>query len=123
MARAGSAPCRAVILDARRGEVYGGLFGADQNLEIVAPLSHWLQSLSNDVGEFLAFDFGPYETTLRQSRFAEAQQTVVPRAIASAVAAIARGRYELGQVGDPAFLDANYVRRSDAELLFKPLER
>jgi tRNA threonylcarbamoyladenosine biosynthesis protein TsaB len=42
-----------------------------------------------------------------------------PRALAEAVAAIADTEYEKGRAQDPAAIDANYVRRSDAELLWK----
>jgi hypothetical protein len=40
--------------------------------------------------------------------------TVAPRALAAAI-----GRLAAGELTDPAGLDANYVRRSDAELFWK----
>ena len=43
-----------------------------------------------------------------------------PLALAGIIARIAEERLAAGEAGDPAGLDANYVRRSDAELLFKP---
>ena len=42
-----------------------------------------------------------------------------PRALAGAIAGIALERLREGRAGDPAAVDANYVRRSDAELLWK----
>jgi tRNA threonylcarbamoyladenosine biosynthesis protein TsaB len=42
-----------------------------------------------------------------------------PRALAGAVARIAAARLGRGEACDPAALDANYVRRSDAELFWK----
>ena len=121
MARFSSTPHRAVVLDARRGEIYGALYGQPHTEEVVAPFPQWLASLPEGVGEFLAFDFLPFATALNQSRFAGALRTTVPRAIAGAVAATACERFLAGENGDVALLDANYVRRSDAELLFKPL--
>ncbi len=119
MLRAGSAPCRAVILDARRGEVYGGVCGAGIESEVVAPFPIWLAGLPDEVEEFVAFDFTPFASALGSSRFAHARQTRAPRGIASAIADIALEQFRNGDSGDPALLDANYVRRSDAELLWK----
>jgi hypothetical protein len=42
-----------------------------------------------------------------------------PRALAAMVAEIAREKLLCGQASDPAALDANYVRQSDAELFWK----
>jgi tRNA threonylcarbamoyladenosine biosynthesis protein TsaB len=45
--------------------------------------------------------------------------TTAPRALAAAVGRIACDRLPAGQAADPAGIDANYVRRSDAELFWK----
>jgi tRNA threonylcarbamoyladenosine biosynthesis protein TsaB len=42
-----------------------------------------------------------------------------PRLLAGAVARIAAARFEAGLAQDPADIDANYVRRSDAELMWR----
>jgi hypothetical protein len=42
-----------------------------------------------------------------------------PPALAAAIGRIALGRFLRGEASDPAALDANYVRRPDAELLWK----
>ncbi len=42
-----------------------------------------------------------------------------PTALARVIAEIARARLLRGEASDPAALDANYVRRSDAELFWK----
>jgi hypothetical protein len=39
--------------------------------------------------------------------------------LASAIARIAAGRFAQGLAQDPAEIDANYVRRSDAELMWR----
>jgi len=119
MASYGTAPQKAAILDARRGEIYGGLFGVAAGPETVAPFPVWLASLPPGVGEFVAFDFLPFDSVLDASPFAHAARTKIPRSIAGAVAEIALDLFRAGENGDPALLDANYVRRSDAELAWK----
>ena len=106
----GSAPLRAAVLDARRGEVYGAVYDAESRLvapETVATLDAWVKSLPDGVGEFLAYGFNPAIPGVQ----------VVSSALAGAVARLAAK----AEPQDPAALDANYVRRSDAELKWKEL--
>lgn len=122
LASFGGAPLRAPVLDARRGEIYGAVYDAELNLvvpEVVAKFTDWLSSLPAGHLQFLAHDFTPFEHALAGTRFAGAPVREVPRALAAAAASIAARRYQTGAVSDPAALDANYVRRSDAELLWK----
>jgi tRNA threonylcarbamoyladenosine biosynthesis protein TsaB len=122
MSRFGSAPRRAVVLDARRGEVYGAVYdacGPAVSPETVMPFPAWLESLPAGEIEFIATDFGPFAPALSGTRFAKAPVTIAPRALAAAVGRIAVQRWRAGQASDPAALDANYVRRSDAELYWK----
>lgn len=112
LAAFGDAPLRAPLLDARRGEIYGGLYNA--NLEVVQPervarFQDWLATVPADA-QFIVADPLPFESFLPR------EPVLAPRAIASAVARIARKRYLNGQAQDPAATDANYVRRADAEL-------
>jgi tRNA threonylcarbamoyladenosine biosynthesis protein TsaB len=91
---------RAVWIDARRSEIYGGVYSDALRAlapEVVVPMEQWLQSLPADA------------TVLDGSGVA----------LAGAVGRIAMTRYSTGERPDPAALDANYVRRSDAELLWK----
>jgi len=69
--------------------------------------------------EFVALDFSPFAAALEGTRFAGAAVTTAPRALASAVGRIAGERWRAGEVGDPAGIEANYVRRSDAELFWR----
>lgn len=119
MANFGTARHRAAVMDARRGEVYGGVFDERQSPELAAPFPRWLEMLPPEIEEFVAFDFAPFEAVLASSRFAHAAHTRVPRALAAAMGELALERFRVGEPGDPAVLDANYVRRSDAELLWK----
>lgn len=114
----GSGPLRAAVLDARRGEVYGGVYnstGMAVAPEIVAKFPAWLETLPPDV-EFVSQDFQP---ELAGTRFEGASVVAAPHALAGAIARIASGRLIRGDASDPAALDANYVRRSDAELFWK----
>jgi tRNA threonylcarbamoyladenosine biosynthesis protein TsaB len=119
VARYGTARLRGVALDARRGEVYGAVYDDAGKLvspEIVAKLGPWLESLPGGVEEFLSNDLS---LQLAGTRFADARILTAPRALAAAIARIAGERLARGEVSDAAALDANYVRRTDAELALK----
>jgi tRNA threonylcarbamoyladenosine biosynthesis protein TsaB len=103
----GTAGVRAAVIDARRGEVYGAVFGAGLEAlgeESVGPLERWLEALPA----------GAEIVTTAPELLGERAVTVAPRALAAAI-----GRLAAGGLTDPAALDANYVRRSDAELFWK----
>jgi len=69
--------------------------------------------------EFVSTDFDLFRAALVGTRFASAPVTTAPRALAAAIGRIAHARLQAGEAQDPAALDANYVRRSDAELALK----
>lgn len=105
----GEGAWRAPLLDARRGEVYGALY--DANLaavqpETVGPLNAWLGALPDGV-EIITPDPERFGQALAGRTVRKA-----PRAIAGAVGLLAA-------LQDPVVLEANYVRRSDAELFWK----
>jgi tRNA threonylcarbamoyladenosine biosynthesis protein TsaB len=108
----GTGPMRAAVIDARRGDVFGAVYDAalePVTEETVAPLEEWLRSLP--AGEI---DFVSAGVALAGSRPA-------PALLAGAIAQIAASRMERGrdQARDPVEIDANYVRRADAELRWK----
>jgi len=110
----GSRPLRAAVLDARRGEVYGGVYNAALQLvqeEVVAKLPVWLASLPQGELEIVTQAFPIEAATVPVVRG--------PRVLAGSIARIAFDRLLSGEGLDPAEVDANYVRRSDAELLWK----
>jgi tRNA threonylcarbamoyladenosine biosynthesis protein TsaB len=118
----GSARLRAVVLDARRGEVYGAVYDDSGRLaapEVVTKFPVWLATLPEGDMEFVSTDFAPFRAALAGTRFERARVATAPRALAAAVARIALARLLRGEASDPAALDANYVRRSDAELFWK----
>ena len=119
MAAFGSGPLRAVILDARRGEVYGAVYDSELRSvqpEVVIRFSDWLSGLPAGDIEVIAQDFTPFLNGLRGRRM-----VVAPRALAAAIGRIAWRELVEGCALDPAALDANYVRRSDAEILWKEM--
>ena len=112
----GTRALRAVAVDARRGEVYGAVYDSELNAvcgEVVAQLPLWLASLPAGDLEFITQGFPTAGAGVR-GPIVEA-----PRAIAGAVGRIALNQFLRGNAWDPAAIDANYVRRSDAELLWK----
>jgi tRNA threonylcarbamoyladenosine biosynthesis protein TsaB len=118
LAELGSAPLRATVMDARRGEIYGALYDAnlaEVSPEVVAPLSTWLETLPDSV-EFIFADSAPFLSALSGTRFELCTVVDGQRALAGAVGRVAA---RCGSMMDPAEADASYVRRSDAELLWK----
>ncbi|HEY3936379.1 MAG TPA: tRNA (adenosine(37)-N6)-threonylcarbamoyltransferase complex dimerization subunit type 1 TsaB [Bryobacteraceae bacterium] len=98
----GSLPLRAPLIDARRGEVYTAVYDANLRIivpEVVLPLAAWLEK----------FEKPEYERVSQEGAL---------RPLAAAVAYCAETDGPAGWQ-DPAALDANYVRRSDAELFWK----
>ena len=115
LARFGCAPLRGAVIDARRGDLYGAVYDAEGRSvteEIVAAPSVWLASLPAGVEEFVTTGF-PLAVD------PPARVIVAPPAMAAQIARIAAARLARGQACDPAALDANYVRRADAELSWK----
>ena len=109
LAAFGTRELRAALVDARRGEIYGAVYNAALELvcdEVVMKADAWLASLPGGDLEIIA-----------QGYPLNCEVTQAPRALAGAVGRIAALKPELA--GDPAGIDANYVRRSDAELLWK----
>jgi tRNA threonylcarbamoyladenosine biosynthesis protein TsaB len=122
LATFGSAPLRAVVLDARRDEIYGAVYDHAGRLvapEVVTRFPAWLATLPEGELEFVSTDFTPFRAALVGTRFERTPIAIAPPVLAAAIARIALARFLRGQASDPAALDANYVRRSDAELFWK----
>ncbi|MGH9625344.1 MAG: tRNA (adenosine(37)-N6)-threonylcarbamoyltransferase complex dimerization subunit type 1 TsaB [Bryobacteraceae bacterium] len=115
MASYGKSARRAVVADARRGEVFAAVYDARGTAvapEVVTKLSAWLETLDPPANEFIAP--ASFRPLLGEKLVIEAPQT-----LAAAVALCAEHDMLAGHLSDPAALDANYVRRSDAELFWK----
>lgn len=105
---------RAVILDARRGEVFAAIYSAGLELispELVIKLDAWLAKQRDEPDSYVAP--AAFRSSLPERKFIEAPQYLA--------AAIAKCAVKDGPQmwTDPAALDANYVRRSDAELFWR----
>jgi len=122
MASFGNGPVRAVILDARRDEVFVAVYDAELRsieTETVSKLAAWLDTLSLPEYEFVVAEGAPFRELLEGTRFTGMPYVEAAASLADAVARCAQIDGELGRWLDPASLDANYVRRSDAELFWK----
>lgn len=123
----GTAEYRATIIDARRGEIFGAVYSSGLEIvrdEVVIRLDAWLTELNRhfpgsamEKVEFIAQGIALGE--LVPGRVMEA-----PRSLAEAVGQIALRGFREGRGQDTALINANYVRRSDAELLWRdPVKR
>jgi tRNA threonylcarbamoyladenosine biosynthesis protein TsaB len=111
----GTRALRAPIIDARRGEIYGAVFDAALRPvrdEVVTPFESWLTSLPEGELEIITNGF-------ELPRAVPFPIVTAPRTLAGAITRIAADRFAAGLAQDPAEIDANYVRRSDAELFSK----
>ncbi|HEY1205632.1 MAG: tRNA (adenosine(37)-N6)-threonylcarbamoyltransferase complex dimerization subunit type 1 TsaB [Bryobacteraceae bacterium] len=118
----GTAPLRAAIADARRGQIYGAVYDSKLSLvspEVVAAFPEWLAALPAGELQLLSTDCAAFRPALTGTRFEKDGLCEVPRALAGAIGRIAEERFLAGLAADPAALDASYVRRSDAELFWR----
>jgi tRNA threonylcarbamoyladenosine biosynthesis protein TsaB len=96
----GTRALRAPVIDARRGDIFGAVYDADLRQvapEVVMKFEDWSRTLPED---------------------AEVMKDA-PKLLAGAIAKIAAKCFAAGLAQDPAEIDANYVRRSDAELMWR----
>jgi tRNA threonylcarbamoyladenosine biosynthesis protein TsaB len=108
----GETNARGVVMDARRGEIYAAVYDADLRLispEVVISFPTWLTTVEPVPKEIISPDFSAFRPTFALNIPVREQRT-----LAAAIARIA----ERTPAVDPAYLDANYVRRSDAELFW-----
>ncbi len=122
LASFGNAALRATVLDARRGQVYAAVYDAALELvspEVVARLPDWLRALPSGDLEFISGGVPELRSALAGTPLDSAPVLEAPPARAGAIARIAATRLHAGCLPGPAELDANYVRRSDAELFWK----
>jgi tRNA threonylcarbamoyladenosine biosynthesis protein TsaB len=120
----GTGPARAAVIDARRGEIYGAVYDAAGKAviaETVIPFPGFLTLLGERDFEWVSADFAVFAPALTGTRFEHVDVVTAPRALAGAIAKIAAERFLSGAICEPAAIEANYVRRSDAELLWKTL--
>jgi tRNA threonylcarbamoyladenosine biosynthesis protein TsaB len=110
----GQSNLRATVIDARRGEIYGAVYGVDGATvvpEVVAPFQRFLSLVPPQPVEWIS----PDPEVFASSLLPDTAIIKAPRATAGVIAQVAIRR---GNREDPVAIEANYVRRSDAELLF-----
>jgi len=111
LAQFGSADLRAPVIDARRGEVFAALFnseGAEVIQASVLPFREFVALVGDRFVEYISAEFDPGVLV-----------TSAPVELAGMIARLAVARCLSGALCDPATIEANYVRRSDAEVFWK----
>ncbi len=120
------------VLDARRGQVFGGAYrvaGAVREKEAeetVGSLGDLLQRMRSggaaDQGGAAVFcgpEIGRFAGQIETGGWSGAQMVETPAALATALLELGLQKLEQGAGIDAAEVDANYVRPSDAELFWK----
>lgn len=119
------------VVDAYRGQIFGSVYEKTsedivrRQPECVLALDEFLATLARDgldakTSTLVSPHLAHLVPRLVQSSFASAPREQIPPVLADAVAWRARAKLVRGRVTDALRLEANYVRRSDAELLWKP---
>lgn len=98
IALAGTSELRAPVMDARRGDIYGAVYNSALEMnqdEVVMKYDAWVALLP--AGAEILHGQG---------------------LLAGAIGRIAAREFAAGRAVDPALIDANYVRRADAEMFW-----
>jgi len=125
LAAAGCGPLRAPVMDARRGEVYAAVY--DERLEAVVPevAARWtdfLELIDRREVTFVAQRaelFEPGGAAPLEGAWADARRVIPDEPLAAWVARAAAEQFRRGRVLPPEAVEANYVRRADAELKWR----
>ncbi len=122
-------PLLVPVVDARRGQVYAGLYDRSADAlkrrgeEVVMTPAEFLEHLSAAAGDAaLAFVTPTPEVLakhLEQSLFCGKTIEAVSTVLAPVLGQLGLACARRGKLVDALHLDANYIRRSDAELLWK----
>jgi tRNA A37 threonylcarbamoyladenosine modification protein TsaB len=122
----------AASFDAQRGQVFGGLYKREENrgwslIEeemVIAPegFVEWVQQhAAVDSIQWITLDPGLFREVPGWNERAVSGERMILSAdgLAAGVAELGEERAREGKFTDPLLLDANYVRRSDAEIFWK----
>lgn len=120
------------VIDARRGQVYFGAYAwegqslrkaAEEQVSTPAEFTHWLATAGYQGKEivFASPTADLLRTWLECSPFASCRVAAVSPFLAETLARLAAVKLARGEAISALELDANYIRRSDAELLFPKL--
>ncbi len=121
-------PLLVPVIDARRGQIYAGIYERREHGlhrrgdEVVMTPGEFLQTLRQTADASLAFVSPTPEVIsapVAQSEFRDRTIEPVSTVLAPVIGQLGFARAQRGELVDALTLDANYVRRSDAELLWK----
>jgi tRNA threonylcarbamoyladenosine biosynthesis protein TsaB len=110
------------LLDAGRGEIYVGEYQlsaagrADKVREHIIKLDAFASEVASDHGTLLTPDAHVVEVL----RLASTNVALVSAVQAGGIGRIGISKLLAGETADPATIDVNYVRRSDAEIFAAP---
>ena len=126
LAFAGAGRYRAPVLDARRGEIYSAVYDDQARAvvdEVVSPWEEFLRLIGDREITFVSMDEKLFEAegaaSLPPASNGLRRTVMVTTPLAAAVAELAALRYDSGAGLPPEAVDANYVRRPEAELKWK----
>jgi len=131
MAELGEGRFRAPVMDARRGEVFAAVFDEGGQAVVDEVVTPWpafvdlvggrdVTFISTETGLFGADGTAPLDS--EGNGTGTAGHKTLDSPLAAGVARLAEQAMRSGEARDPEELDANYVRRPDAELNWKPPE-
>lgn len=119
----------ATLLDARRGQVFGGVYRFENSLwhavvdESVSSLASFLDRLKKAIGSgalsFCGMGMAQFVAEIEKAGWSGASIIEVQPCLAGPLALTVVPRLEQGSGVDAASAGANYVRLSDAELFWK----
>jgi tRNA threonylcarbamoyladenosine biosynthesis protein TsaB len=127
-----SAPLVVAVVDARGGQVFGGVYRRDQSgsrlmlqgEELIAPQAEMYGIASRQCGGretpvFVTTSLDAVRAAFLESVFARAELSEVPSELAPLIGRLGLEQSRRGDLVDALQLEANYVRRSDAEVKWR----
>ena len=122
-------PLLVPVIDARRGQIYGGIYRRKQGEleclgdESVMSAAEFLSAVAKQAAGVAAAFVTPTPEVLTEPLAASPLRASpieqVSTVLAPAIGQLGLARAHRGELVDALHLDANYIRRSDAELLWK----
>ena len=123
----------AAVMDARRGQIFGGVFRSRANgpvgldrigEEVVASADEFLESLRPQLAEVHGLTIACLSSevirpAMERLGLGACRVEVVSNVLAPVIGQLGYAKAIRGEVLDALHLDANYIRRSDAEMNWK----
>jgi tRNA threonylcarbamoyladenosine biosynthesis protein TsaB len=126
-----SAQLVVAVVDARGGQVFGGVYRRDksgsrlalQGEEMIAPQSEMFDIISQQCGQetpvFVTTTADAVRAAFSASAYANAELSEVSAELAPLIGRLGLEQSRRGELVDALQLEANYVRRSDAEVKWR----